>query len=101
MTPKLFEIRDRATFIPVLAIDISAKDGYLARRAGFGHRCIQLVDFEGRRTAYNPYDWSGRTFPAAHAYIETHWDELADGDVVDVEFVLGETTQPKVSEERG
>jgi hypothetical protein len=99
MTPKLFEIRDKATFIPVLAIDISAKDGYLARRAGFGHRCIQLVDFRGR-TSYDPFDWGGRTFTAAHTYIETHWDDLANGAVVDVEFILGETAQPKVSEEK-
>ena len=27
-----------------------------------------------------------------------HFDELSDGDVVDVEFILGETTVKKVSE---
>ena len=27
-----------------------------------------------------------------------HWAELADGDVVDVQFILSETSSPKVSE---
>jgi hypothetical protein len=34
----------------------------------------------------------------AHHWIIEHWDELKDSDVVDVEFILGETQQPKVSE---
>ena len=34
----------------------------------------------------------------AHHYIQEHFDELHDGDVVDVEFILGETKAPKVSE---
>jgi hypothetical protein len=34
----------------------------------------------------------------AHHYIYDHFDELDDGDVVDVEFILGETAIKKVSE---
>lgn len=34
----------------------------------------------------------------AHNWIEQHVDELVDGAVVDVEFILGETTTPKRSE---
>ena len=98
MTPKLLEIRDKATFIPVLAISIDEFDGYLARRAGFGSRCIQLVHFSSGRTAYDPYDWGNRTMLTAHVYIERQWSNLRDGDVVDVEFLLGETTSPKLSE---
>ncbi len=36
--------------------------------------------------------------PVAHHYIIEHWAELSDGDVVDVEFILKETTVLKVSE---
>jgi hypothetical protein len=34
----------------------------------------------------------------AHHHIYEKWDSLEDGDVVDVEFILGETTKPKLSE---
>jgi hypothetical protein len=36
--------------------------------------------------------------PVSHNYIIDHFDELADGDVVDVEFILGEKPAKKVSE---
>jgi hypothetical protein len=52
------------------------------------------------RAAYDAYEWPGdvRTFRAAHLYVEEHFDEIEDGAVVDVEFILGETAEPKVSE---
>ena len=98
MITKLFEIRDSMTFIPVLAVAISDADGFLARRAGFGSRCIQLVHFAGGKTSYDPYDWDNRTMQRAHLYIQQFWDDLKDHDVVDVEFILGETKEPKQSE---
>jgi hypothetical protein len=36
--------------------------------------------------------------PNAHLWIEANFDKLNDGDVVDVEFILGERAMPKVSE---
>jgi hypothetical protein len=50
--------------------------------------------------AYDPYDWVNdpRTKKTAHWYIEQHWAELKDGDVVDVEFIQGETETAKLSE---
>ncbi|KKL90716.1 hypothetical protein LCGC14_1901950, partial [marine sediment metagenome] len=39
-----------------------------------------------------------RTVAEAHRYVAAHWDELKSGDVIDVEFVLDETTEKKVSE---
>ena len=50
------------------------------------------------RAANDPHEWNSRTMTAAHVYIEMHWSELSDGDVVDVEFILGETAQQKKSE---
>ena len=34
----------------------------------------------------------------AHDYIAEHWAELDDGDVIDVEFILGEKPTKKISE---
>jgi hypothetical protein len=36
--------------------------------------------------------------PEAHKYIIEHWYDLKTGDVVDVEFALGESEKPKLSE---
>jgi hypothetical protein len=35
---------------------------------------------------------------AAHQWIEGHFHKLESGAVVDVEFILGETTEPKPGE---
>ena len=39
-----------------------------------------------------------RTMPVAHDWIINHFDELRDGAVVDVQFILLETTAPKEAE---
>jgi hypothetical protein len=114
MPTKALEIRDRGTFIPALAIDMNPKipdaDGgwqeqrYLLRRSGYscdGSPMIMLVPLEGQRgkCSYDPYDWTGsRTMHVAHLYILRNWEELKDGDVIDVEFILKETPEKKVSE---
>ena len=96
---KLFEIRDRATFIPAMAIQVSGEDGYLMRRAGFQSPMVYLVALATERACYDPYNWGNRTMANAHNYIAENWDQLGDGDVIDVEFILGETTAPKRSEQ--
>jgi hypothetical protein len=111
MTTKLFELRDKATFIPVIAIQVisdaplTPQEYYLLSRAGYGPAsdCVILIRAEcagiDRNATYDPYSWgSARTFPVAHLHIIKHWDELKSGDVIDVEFILGETTAPKTSE---
>lgn len=114
MKAKALEIRDRGTFIPVLAVDMNPQRGngfeqtqaqrYLLRRVGYacdGVPNVILTRLEGRGDATNdPYFWtvSSRTMQTAHAWIIEHWADLSDGAVVDVEFILGETPKPKLSE---
>ena len=61
-----------------------------------------MVLYTGKATN-DPYEWESlglgpRTMPAAHLYIIEHYADLSDGDVVDVEFIRGETKQVKLSE---
>ena len=117
MIVKVLEIRDTATFIPVLAVDMNPSTGeppmsndkyearqYLLRRCGYacdGVPNVIITRLDGSGPATNdPYDWpdNPRTFRVAHDYIINHWNELKDGDVVDVEFILGETSTKKTSE---
>ena len=109
MIAKMLELRDRATFIPILAIRLDPScegDRYLLARAGFGRspqeqaRYIVLVQVNGGGgiAQCDPYQWHDRTYAVAHGYIQKAFDELPPGAVVDVEFILGETEAPCRSE---
>lgn len=103
MIVKLLEVLDRATFLPVIAISTQAANegqGYLLRRSGYApdSHCILLSRLRGGAQIYDPYEWRDRTMQTAHHYIEQHFANLKDGDVIDVEFILNETSEPKLSE---
>lgn len=110
MTEKLFELRDRGTFIPILAIRLnmgqsSERCRYLLGRAGYGtlleeqsqHVLLMNLDYP-ERSHNSFYDWNDRTYQTAHQYIIENWSDLESGQVIDVEFILGETDKPKQSE---
>jgi hypothetical protein len=103
MQIKLLEVRDRMTFLPIFAISTQPANegqGYLLRRVGFMGQPVVIVARlnGGQLSAADPYEHADRTMTAAHLYIEQNFHALSDGDVVDVEFILGETAEPKVSE---
>lgn len=110
MQVKLFEIRDRMTFIPVMCVRFdwadesehspSLAERYLIRRCGYGPRPeVIMTKLAGGEVAHcDPHAWGGRTLNNAHLYISDHWHELESGSVVDVEFILGEVAEPKQSE---
>jgi hypothetical protein len=107
MEVKCLEIRDSASFIPVICIrptpDNEAQR-YLLRRDGYrgddSEHCIIYIQAQCRGVAYDCYDWphNPRTHRVAHNYVTEHWHELRDGDVVDVQYILHETEAPTVSE---
>lgn len=126
MEVKLLEVRDEGTFIAMLCVNMNpgaleptdrlldgdelkasfaARDNrlYLLRRCGYPcdgrpNIAITPLDAGGRPCWNDPYAWGGRTFPVAHKYIIENWDGLRDGNVVDVEHILGITQAPKASE---
>ena len=107
MTLKLFEIRDSMTFIPVAAlrldsINVIPEELWLLGRGGFRHdsESVFVMKLQTGGGEYDPFRWdcSSRTMQVAHLYIEEHFAELNSGDVVDVEFIMGLTKQPKISE---
>ena len=114
MITKLFEIRDSAAFIPVLAVQLVPLDDaerYLLSRSGFGNDdkgykryvVVHKLAISKSNGTYDPYNWPGdtRTMCVAHNYIQQHFDQLESGDVIDVEFILGLTEEPKRSERYG
>ena len=109
MRAKTVEIRDKGTFIPALTIRLdptNEADLYLLARAGFGldedtqASYVLLIRIEGKTEAhYDDLEWPNqRTLGVAHRYIIEHFDSLPTGALVDVEFILGESETPKISE---
>lgn len=106
MEIKCLEVRDDGTFIPVICIRPVAENEaqrYLLRRDGYRadetERCVIMIDAQCRGAAYDPYDWKDRrTKGVAHNYIIENWHTLADGDVIDVEWILRERPHKKMSE---
>lgn len=107
MQVKILEVRDEATFLPVLCIDMNPGDDdaarYLLRRCGYpctGEPNIAFVPArcDGDKCTNDPFAWGDRTRNTAHAWIIANWGNLKSGDVVDVSYILGETAAPKVSE---
>jgi hypothetical protein len=89
--------------IPAFAFSTDAdnkEQDFLLGRVGFHGQTAIIVGFlNGERiSTADAYAWNDRTMQTAHLYIEQHWDELKDGDVVCVEHILGERETPKISE---
>ena len=119
MIAKLFEIRDAGMTISALAIqlttaDIPAQDDgreacrWLLERGGFGSTTIEqsqyviLLSLNGERGTWScdPYAGWGRarTMPVAQEYLIEHFAELDNGAIIDVQYILGETKEPKTSD---
>lgn len=110
---KMFELRDHATFIPVIAVLVDPaaaeveSEAWLLRRCGYPYGKVNVILLNARgdvgKTANgtcDPFDWNDRTYQTAHNYIIDNWNSLVDGQVICVEHILGERTTPKESEAR-
>jgi hypothetical protein len=125
MVSKIIEIRDRGTFIPALAIRLGSpeeRERYLLARSGFGRtfedqaEYIVLCEINGGEPCQchiDPFSWgqNPRTMFVAHLYLlnrqqELHaaahkhdgFDSLPQGALIDVEYILGIRSEPKLSE---
>ena len=104
MQTKAFEIRDRHTFIPAIGVLLEAAsepERYLLGRCGYpgNGSHVVLTKLVDGSSSNDPYRWPDtRTMRAAHSWILAHWEELGDGAVVDVEWILGESAKPRESE---
>ena len=101
MRIKFFEVRDRATCVPVLAIRTEADgpvEAAFLGREGHPRDGVIMVRLADGRGCVDPYDWGDRTHAVAHAYIIDAFEHLLDGQVVDVRVILGEAATPAAPE---
>jgi hypothetical protein len=85
------------------------KEAWLLHRVGLGHPDsyqILMSKIESGESSLDSEYWTResplsrgtRTLTMAHRYIEQTFSQLKSGDLIDVQFIIGETTEPKVSE---
>ena len=108
MEVKVFEIRDRATMFPAVAIRIEhahIRERKILRRGGFNLDEVVVMfshssdEIRAYRDEYLARQKElGRTAYHAVEYIQNHFEELKDGQVIDVEYILDEVAAPKESE---
>lgn len=105
MNIKKFELRDRATYIPVIAIRAFDYDGFKESwffgSSGYRSGDVLLIPIQApwlsSRCSEEQRGLNGRTLKFAHDYIEKNWTDLEDGQVIDVEYILGEKDSPSKS----
>lgn len=99
MEVKLFEVRDRGTMIPWIAIKMdgstmSRPQRWLMESAGYGSEFPCIIQghahFPGTWTYRYEEIENPRTMQAA-PFIAEHFDKLMGGEVVDVRVLLGES----------
>lgn len=105
MKSKMFEIRDDGTTITAIAIKTQPEDMnefYHFRRGGWLEDSIILIKTNGEAYCeYDAFSWlkdGTRTMHEAHKYIKEHFDELNNFDVIDIQYILGETDTKKQSD---
>jgi hypothetical protein len=59
---------------------------------------VVVCKLTGCESHYDRFKWDSttRTMNTAHGFIERYFDSLKNGDVVDVEYIMGETKTKKL-----
>lgn len=99
---KIVEIRDRATFIPAMAIKLlpnNIDENFLFKSIGYwsSKPCILLIPLEAPWSSArcsNECRVVGRSMHEAHKWIESNWDSIVNCQVIDVEYILKEVEKP-------
>ena len=121
---KFFEVRDSMTCIPVMVTSVCAdqiptevnpfaeEDRWFIRRSGWGQSQVGLyftaldsdkkctaLGIAGNHVIHSYHNTSpARTLREAFTFIQREWFNLDSGEVIDVEFILGETQTKKTSD---
>lgn len=127
MECKFIEIRDSATTIPAIAFRLvgeTPKQSLMLAAAGYGNAqatqrsFLFLMKIDGAELRDDPFEWTSgsRTMKLAHMILHgpyfTHgidelkkerlkglsFDEIPDGGLIDIEYVLGLRDTPKLTE---
>lgn len=123
---KLIEVRDHMTCMIMLAtrpgqyhpapdtirqplltpthVEQRKRESWMWNRSGFGNdssytrNSVFLTDIDRGETQLDPYDWRNDRTRAAHIWIRDNFDKIPHTGLVDIRYLLGETTEPCTSD---
>ena len=92
--PKHLELRDSMTCIPVVCMLV--QDNPMTRSAGYepSNPHVIVCKIQTGEAHMNSYNWMDKWMQTAHLYIVNTWLELMDTDVIDFQYIRGETNEP-------
>lgn len=102
---KMLAVMDRGTHIPLIAFKVSPntmKECVMLERHDFGvnpHEHTFFYDISSGTCSHNPYKMEGSyTLTPACKHIRDNWGSINSGDLVDAEYIRGETSEPRIWE---
>lgn len=102
---KMLAVMDTCTRIPLIAFKVSPntmKEGIMLERHGFTinpHQYTFFYDLNSGTCSYDPYKMNDfHTLTPACRHIERNWDSVKSGDLIDVEYMRGDTDAPRIWE---
>lgn len=98
---KYVEIRDNLTMMPVMIINLDSNPAtrYTGHHGGPYLLLMKLSTYE---TQNDPHRWNNMTMKTAHQHLlKLDWDDIKNGDVIDVEYISGKTEIPKIANLEG
>lgn len=93
--------RDKSGVVSTL----HAREEWILQHAGYGTDSEPLILYfridQPSQWRWSSRDWPSddRTFSVTHRYLEEHWNEVQNCDVVDAQFILGETKIQKKTDQ--
>jgi hypothetical protein len=60
-----------------------------------------LIDLNSYEAQSRRRLWTTRTMRVAHEFLDKHYQTIRDGDIIDIQYILKETTSPKKREKNG
>jgi len=54
-----------------------------------------LLDMENGDVQFSPQAWPNRTMRVAHEFLDRHYKTIRGGELIDIQYILKETTSPR------
>jgi hypothetical protein len=103
MIVKYIKILDRGVSIPAAVMKAAysnEEQRQILRDADLHSNSILLMNLVDKVVKSDPIHWFTRTMTTAHKHLNENFDLIKDGEVIDVEFILGETTMKRTWESK-
>jgi len=105
---KFLEVRADGYFLSMLAVGayptidkLNDREIWILNRAGRSakHTQILLMDLVSGASSWEPGNWTDRETTITHVHLLSNWKSIKSGDVIDIQYILGERKTIRLSEQ--